>query len=343
MAKEEEKKFNLKDIVKDLNKTLKLNTQIAGDATTLDIPKLPTGSLTYDICMGGGFPIGRHTVIYGAESSGKTTISLMGLVEYFKTKDKRAALILDSEYAFDRKYAEGLGVDMSRVIIFQPDHLAEGHEVLMNLLRSDSIGYFVTDSIASLLPKSVIENAADASNIGRHAMGIGNMFKISNQYVGKNKVTAVWINQIRDSIGGYSGGISLPAGHAPKFYASVMLQVMRGTKVDNGDNTYMNRGKIRCTKNKVYIPYMEGEYDMEHGSGISLSQEVLDYGVQYGVLYKKGNSFYYDEAFENDEEKRKDHVFLGKSKGDAKQFLNDNVDLRATLADIIKQAAFQKE
>ena len=341
MAEEKKEKIDIQKLVDSINKELKIEgLQVAGSSKGLDIERLSTGSLSYDIATGGGFAVGRHNLLYGAESSGKSTVSLMALAEYQKTKDVRPALILDAEYAFDKKYAEQLGVDMTKVIILQPDHLDEGHDVLMNLLKSNSIGYFVVDSIAALLPKSILENSAEASNIGKHAQSIGNMFKISNSFLGKNKVTAVWINQIRDVIGGYGGGITQPAGHAPKFYSSIMIQVMRGTKVENPDGTFTNRGKIRVTKNKTYPPYAEAEYDMEHGSGISASQEVLDYGMKTNALYKKGNSFYYDETFENDEEKRYQHVSIGKSKAIAKQFLNDNTELRDVIYNKILKNQF---
>ena len=345
MAKETEvkKEQTLEELVAELNKELKLDSvQVIGSSKTLSIPRLNTGSLTYDICTGGGWAIGRHNHISGIQSSGKSTVSLLTVKEYQKTGDKRATLIVDAEYAFDKKYAEKLGVDLTKVIIVQPDHLAEGHDVLMGLLNRNAIGLFIVDSIAALLPKSVIENEADASNIGKHAQAIGNMFKISNSYVGKQNVTALWINQIRDQIGGYGGGTTIPGGKAQGFYASIMIDVFRGSKVDNGDGTFTNRGKIRVTKNKTAPPYQEAEYTMEHGSGINVSEEVLDYGVKSSVLYKKGHSYYYDETFVNDAEKNKDHIFLGKSKGDSKQFLDDNLELREILYNKILETYLNK-
>jgi len=331
-AKEEKKEQTIEELVAELNKELKLDSvQVIGSSKGLEIPRLSTGSLTYDICTGGGFAVGRHNHLSGVESSGKSTVSLSTLANYQRLGDKRVSLIIDAEYSFDKKYAKQLGVDLNKVIIIQPDHLAEGHNVLVALLEKNAIGLFIVDSIAALLPKSVIENEADASNIGKHAQAIGNMYKITNSFVGKNNVTGIWINQIRDSIGGYGGGTTLPGGRAQRFYSSIMIDVFRGSKVDNGDGTFTNRGKIRVTKNKTFPPYAEGEYDMEHGSGISTSQEVLDYGVISKVIYKKGHSFYYDETFENDVDKSKEHIILGKSKGDAKQFLNDNIDLRDLL------------
>lgn len=345
MAKEKEviKEQSLEDLVAELNKELKLDSvQIIGSAKSLDIPRLSTGSLTYDICTGGGWAVGRHNHVSGVMSSGKSTISLLTIKEYQKTGDKRATLIVDAEYSFDKKYANNLGVDLSKVIIIQPDDLTQGHDVLMGLLKRDAIGLFIVDSIAALLPKSVIENEADASNIGKHAQAIGNMFKISNSYVGKQLVTALWINQVRDQIGGYGGGTTTPGGKAQGFYSSIMIDVFRGSKEENKDGSYTNRGKIRVTKNKTAPPYAEGTYDMTHGSGISVSGEVLDYGVDTNVLYKKGHGYYYDETFENDAEKSKEHIFLGRSKADAVETLNDNIELRTMLYDTILKTQFEK-
>lgn len=340
-TEEVKKEQSLEDLVAELNKELKLDSvQVIGSSKALSIPRLSTGSLTYDICTGKGWAVGRHNHISGIQSSGKSTVSLLTVKEYQKTDDNRAALIIDAEYSFDRKYAEKLGVDLNKVIIIQPDDLSQGHDVLMGLLKRDAIGLFIVDSIAALLPKSVIENEADASNIGKHAQAIGNMFKISNSYVGRQGVTAIWINQIRDQIGGYGGGTTIPGGKAQGFYASIMIDVFRGSKVDNGDGTYTNRGKIRVTKNKTAPPYSEGEYTMEHGSGINVSEEVLDYGVKTRVLYKKGHSYYFDENYVNDPEKNKDHVFLGKSKSECKQFLDDNLEFRDKLYKLILDSQF---
>lgn len=336
MAKEEIKELSIEDLVADLNKELKVNDiHVLGSSKAMEMERLSTGSLTYDICTGGGYPFGRHVSLFGAESSGKTTNAIMALKKYQDSGDKRFSLVIDAEFAFDKVYAKNLGVDLSKVIIKQPDDVTEAHDLLLALLKRNAIGFGLVDSIAALQPKSVLENEADASNIGKHAQAIGNMFKASNSYIGKNKVAMIWINQIRDKIGSFTGGVSEPAGHVPKFYSSIRIQVFRGSKEDNGDGTFTNKGKITVQKNKTAPPYQSGEYCMNHGTGIDVSTEVLDYGVKSNVLYKKGHSFYYDETFENDAEKNKDHVFLGKSRGDSKQTLDDNPELRQVLYDKI--------
>lgn len=343
MAKETEKVQSIEDLVAELNKELKVNDiQILGSSKTMEMERLSTGSLTYDICSGGGYPWGRHVSVYGAESSGKTTNAIMALKQYQDSGDPRYALVIDAEFAFDKKYAENLGVDLSKVIIKQPDDVTEAHDLLLALLKRNAIGFGLVDSIAALQPKSVLENEADASNIGKHAQAIGNMFKASNSYIGKNKVVMIWINQIRDKIGSFTGGVSEPAGHVPKFYSSIRIQVFRGSKEDNGDGTFTNKGKITVQKNKTAPPYQSGEYYMNHGTGIDVSMEVLDYGVKSNVLYKKGHSYYYDETFENNAENNKDHIFLGKSKGDSKQFLDENLEFRKVLYDKILETYLNK-
>jgi recombination protein RecA len=332
---EGEKSLNIQEVLDNLNKTLKTNVQFANSGKGLDVERIRTGSITFDSSTGGGFPVGRHTCLYGPESSGKTTSALMAVAKYQKTTDGRYALFLDGEFAFDKKYAKALGVDLARLIVVQPDHTNQAQEVLLDLLRKDLIGIFVYDSIAAIQPISVLENDSDASNMGKHALAVGNIFKACNGLVSKNKVCAIWINQIRDKIGSYSGGYSMPGGHAPKFYCSIMIQVNRGTKVDNADGTHTNRGSIYVTKNKTAPPYKKGEYDMEHGSGISVSQEVLDYGVSTKVLYKVANTFYYDETGSNDNSKSAEHIKLGGTKSAAKNMLNDNIELRDILYDKI--------
>ena len=341
MAKEIE--IDIDALVAELNKELKVtDIHVLGSTKTMEMERLSSGSLTYDICTGGGYPLGRHVSLFGAESSGKTTNAIMALKKYQDSGDPRIALVIDAEFAFDKAYAKALGVDLTRVIIKQPDDVTEAHDLLMALLKRNAIGFGMVDSIAALQPKSVLENEADASNIGKHAQAIGNMFKAANSYIGKNKVVMIWINQIRDKIGSFTGGVSEPAGHVPKFYSSIRIQVFRGSKEDNGDGTFTNKGKITVQKNKTAPPYQSGEYCMNHGTGIDVSMEVMDYGTKSSVLYKKGHSFYYDKTFENNPENNKDHLFLGKSKGDAKEFLDNNLEFRDELYNKILETYLNK-
>lgn len=345
MTKDKNQKegLDINALVAELNKELKVSDVYVLDSNKVaDIERLSSGSLTYDICTGGGYPKGRHSSLYGAESSGKTTNAIMALKQYQDSGDPRVALVLDAEFAFDKNYAKNLGVDLSRVVFRQPEEVTEAHDVLMYLLKKDAIGFFIVDSIAALQPRSVIENEADASNIGKHANAIGNMFKSANSYVGKQKVVGLWINQIRDKIGSFTGGVSEPAGHVPKFYSSIRIQVFRGAKVDNGDGTFTNKGKITVNKNKTAPPYQSGEYSMQHGLGIDVSEEVMDWGTKSNVLFKKGHSFYYDETFENNVDNTKDYILIGKGRADAKKFLDDNLELRKVLYDKILETYITK-
>lgn len=333
--KEGEESFDLSKILTELNKSHKTNVQFANSSTNLDVERVRTGSITFDSASGGGFPKGRNTILYGPESSGKTTSALMAVANYHKSGDSRLALFIDGEFAFDKKYAKNLGVDLSKLLVVQPDHCNQAQEVLLELLQKDLIGIFVFDSIAAVQPLSVLENDADASNMGKHALAMGNIFKTCNGLISKNKVCGIWINQVRDKIGGYGGGYNLPGGFAPRFYASLMIQVNRGTKIDNPDGTFSNRGSIFVSKNKTAPPFKKGEYDMEHGTGISVSQEVLDYGITTRIIYKAGNTYFFDETFENDADKKDTHVKIGASKAAAKEYLNNNIDFRNHLYEYI--------
>jgi recombination protein RecA len=335
--------MDILNLAKEINKELgyKEGGVTASSSPALKIERFKTGSLTYDICTGGGVPIGRQIGIEGMESSGKTTISLLTLASYFKSNDDRPALFVDAEHAYDKKYAEKLGVDADRLLIFQPDNLEEASR-LVKLVSEGKVGMVVFDSIKACLPQKIIDEGVDSHNIGLHAKMMGLLIGSVNATTHKNKITVIWINQQRENPGGYGGGKVSPGGNALKFYASIRIEVFRGSKKVEGEG-HVNEGWIRVIKNKTAPPYQEGKYTMRHGTGICVSTEVLTYGVVYGVLYKKGHSYYYDETFENDEEKRGDHVMLGKGKDSARLLLDDNLELRDQLYDIILETALNND
>lgn len=326
-------------LIHEMNKEFKqeLVTSLL-HSTASDIKRMSFGSLGYDIVSGGGIPLGRNVLIHGAESSGKTTISIMSLAKYQKSGDPRYALVMDAEYAFDKKYAKKLGVDLSKVIFCQPDNSEHGYKVLKYLLEKNKIGWFLVDSIASLLPQSIIDSELDASNMGVHAKEIGKIFKSLNPLISKNEVVPLWINQERDSLGGYGGGTTIPGGRAQKFYAGIIISVFRGTKTANSDGTHINEGWIRVTKNKTAPPYQEAKYTMTHGKGICVASEVLQYGLACGLLYKSGHSHYYDESLENNPDNSKNHIKLGKSKAESIQFLKDNIEFTEALYQAILES-----
>jgi recombination protein RecA len=335
--------MNLEDLAKEINKDLgyKEGGVTTSSSPALKVERISFGSLTYDICTGGGFPIGRQIGIEGMESSGKTSATLLSLAAYFKSGDKRPALFVDAEHSFDKKYAESLGVDTDRLLIFQPDNLEEASKVVKKVVDG-SVGIIVFDSIKASVPEKIITEGVESHNIGLHAKMIGNLISAINANAYKNKTTILWINQQRENPGGYGGGKVSPGGNALKFYASMRIETFRGSKKEK-DGEYHNEGWIRVIKNKTAPPYKEGKYIMRHGTGICVSTEVLDYGVECEVLYKKGHSYYYDETFENDEEKRKDHVSLGSGKDAARLFLDDNLELREILYDKILELYLNQE
>ena len=327
--------MNLEDLAKEINKDLgyKEGGVTTSNSTALNVERIGFGSLTFDICTGGGFPVGKHILLEGMESSGKTSSTLLSLAAYFKSGDKRPALFVDAEHTFDKKYAKSLGVDLDRLLILQPDNLEESSKVVKKV-SDGKVGLIVFDSIKAALPEKIITEGVDSHNIGLHAKMVGTLFGSINSSINKNKVTVLWINQQRENPGGYGGGKVFPGGVAPKFYASIRIETFRGSKKEK-DGEYHNEGWIRVTKNKTYKPYQEGKYVMRHGTGICVSTEILDYGVACEVLYKKGHSYYYDETLENDEEKRSDHISLGVGKENARLFLDDNLETRDVLYDKI--------
>jgi recombination protein RecA len=322
-------------LAEDINKEvgMKEGGVTTSSAPALKIKRISFGSLTYDICTGGGYPIGRQIGIEGMESSGKTSATLLSLAAYFKSDDTRPALFVDAEHAFDKDYAEALGVDLDRLLIFQPDNLEEASKIVKNVVEG-KVGLTIFDSIKASLPEKIIKEGVDSHNIGLHAKMMGTLIGSINASVHKNESTVIWINQQRENPGGYGGGKVSPGGNALKFYASMRIETFRGSKKEK-EGEYHNEGWIRVIKNKTAPPYKEGKYIMRHGTGICVSTEVLEYGVDCGVLYKKGHSFYYDESLENDEEKRKNHTSLGGGKDAARLFLDDNVDLRDILYTLI--------
>jgi len=322
------------EINKDLG--LKEGGVQTNKSPALDIRRLKTGSLTFDICTGGGLPIGRQIGIEGMESSGKTTVALLSLASHFNSDDKRPAIIIDSEHAYDKKYAKNLGVDDDRLLIYQPDNLEQASAMTKKVISEGKVGVVVFDSIKASVPEKIIQEDVESHNLGLHAKMMGNLISSVGPISNKNNVTVIWINQQRENVGGYGSNKTSPAGNALKFHASIRIETFKGSKKKN-DSTgeYYNEGWIRVIKNKTAPPYQEGKYIMRHGTGIDVSTEVLDYGVACKVLYKKGHSFYYDESFKNNEEKRKDHVCLGNGKDAARKLLDENIELKEILYNTI--------
>lgn len=324
--------MDILELAKSINKELgvKEGGLMTSNTPSMNIERISTGSLSYDIITGGGLPKGRMIGIEGMESSGKSTLTLLSIASYMK-QDERPAALIDSEHAFDKKYAANLGLDIDRLLIVQPDNLEEAAMFTQKLVEG-KIGMVVFDSIKAATPQKIIEEGVDSHNIGLQAKMVGNMLASANPKLKKGDVTMLAINQQRDNPGGYGSGKVSPAGNALKFFASIRIETFRGAKAEHKDYGNYNEGWAKTVKNKTAPPYQQTrKYIMQYGTGICVSTEVLDYGIESGYLYKKGHSYYYDETLENDPDKSDKHVTLGGSKYKSKLFLDDNLEFRQAL------------
>lgn len=298
-----------------------------GDAAIEEVDVIPTGSLGLDIALGvGGYPRGRVIEIYGPESSGKTTLTLHAIAE--AQKQGGIAAFIDAEHAFDRYYAEKLGVDIENLIISQPDNGEQALEIADNLIRSGAIDIIIVDSVAALTPKSEIEGEMGDSKVGLHARLMSQALRKLTGSISKTKCTVIFINQLREKIGVMFGNPeTTTGGNALKFYASVRLDIRRSTQIKNSNNDVMgNKTRVKIVKNKVAPPFKTTEFDIMYGTGISKAGEVLDLGVDYEIIKKSGSWFSYEDSK------------LGQGRDAVKALLEDNPELMEELEAKIKEA-----
>ena len=287
-----------------------------GDSAVDDkIEVIPSGSLGLDIALGvGGYPRGRVIEIYGPESSGKTTLTLHAIAEAQKAGG--IAAFIDAEHAFDRFYAAKLGVDVENLIISQPDNGEQALEIADNLIRSGAIDIIVIDSVAALTPKAEIEGEMGDSRMGLQARLMSQALRKLTGTINKTKCTAIFINQLREKIGVMFGNPeTTTGGNALKFYASVRIDIRRSTQIKNGDEVIGNHSKVKVVKNKVAPPFRQAEFDIMYGEGISKVGEVLDMGVEKGVVNKSGSWYSYNDSK------------LGQGRDAVKELLKDNPEL----------------
>ena len=286
-----------------------------GDSVVADVEVIPSGSLGLDIALGvGGYPRGRVIEIYGPESSGKTTLTLHAIAE--AQKNGGIAAFIDAEHAFDRFYAQKLGVDIDNLIISQPDNGEQALEIADNLIRSGAIDIVVVDSVAALTPKSEIEGEMGDSKMGLHARLMSQALRKLTGSISKTNCTVIFINQLREKIGVMFGNPeTTTGGNALKFYASVRLDIRRRTQIKDGDKVIGNSTKVKVVKNKVAPPFQMTEFDIMYGQGISKVGEVLDIGVEYGIIKKSGSWFSYGDTK------------LGQGRDAVKGVIKDNPEL----------------
>ena len=291
-----------------------------GDEAVEEIESIPSGSIGLDLALGvGGYPKGRVVEIYGPEASGKTTLTLHAIAEC--QKKGGIAAFIDAEHAFDRFYAEKLGVDISELIISQPDHGEQALEIADNLIRSAAVDVVVIDSVAALTPKSEIEGEMGDSKMGLHARLMSQALRKLTASISKTNCCVFFINQLREKIGVMFGNPeTTTGGNALKFYASVRIDIRRSTQIKDANAQVLgNKTRVKVIKNKVAPPFKTTEFDIIYGEGISKIGEIIDLGVLSEIIKKSGSWFSYGETK------------LGQGRDGVKILLNDNPDLMEEL------------
>ena len=324
-SKEKSKALNL--AIEKLEKTYGKGTIMKlSDENIVKIPSIPTGSISLDIALGiGGIPKGRVVEIFGPESSGKTTLAMHCIAE--AQKKGGIAAFIDAEHAFDKTYAEKLGIDTENLLISQPDNGEQALEITEHLIRSNAIDIIVIDSVAALVPRGEIEGEMGDSMMGLQARLMSQALRKLTGAIHKSGCVCVFINQLRHKIGVMFGNPeTTTGGNALKFYSSVRLDIRRIGQIKDGpDNITGNRTKVKVVKNKVAPPFKIVEFDIIYGRGISKSGEILDLGVELEIIQKSGSWFSYKE------EK------LGQGRDSVKTILEDNPELISELETKIKE------
>ena len=297
-----------------------------GDEQIEDVEVIPTGSLALNAALGvGGYPKGRIIEIYGPESSGKTTLAIHAIAE--AQKRGGIAAFIDAEHAFDRFYAKKLGVDVDELLISQPDNGEQALEIADQLIRSSAIDIIVIDSVAALTPKAEIEGDMGDNKVGLQARLMSQALRRLTSTISKTNTTCIFINQLREKIGVMFGNPeTTTGGNALKFYASVRLDIRRVTTLKDGDTPIGNQVRVKIVKNKVAPPFRKAEFEITFGEGISHVGEIVDLGVELGIIKKSGSWFSYGESR------------LGQGRDAVKKIIKDNPELSEELEGKIAEA-----
>ncbi len=297
-----------------------------GDDSVEEVAVIPTGSIALNAALGvGGYPRGRVIEIYGPESSGKTTLAIHAIAEAQKAGG--IAAIIDAEHAFDRFYAEKLGVDVENLWISQPDSGEQALEIADQLIRSSAVDIVVIDSVAALTPKAELEGDMGDSKMGLQARLMSQALRKLTATISKTNTTCIFINQLRDKIGVMFGNPeTTTGGNALKFYASVRLDIRRVSQLKDGDEVIGNQTRVKVVKNKVAPPFRKAEFDIMFGEGISRAGEIIDLGVDKGIIKKSGSWFSYGDTK------------LGPGRDAAKKCIEDNPELADELEAAIMEA-----
>ena len=301
-----------------------------GDAKKVDVELLPSGSLSLDLALGGGYPKGRIIEIYGPESSGKTTLTLHAIAE-IQNQGGTAAFI-DAEHALDPSYARKLGVDTENLLIAQPDNGEQALEIAETLVRSNAVDLIVVDSVAALTPQAEIDGDMGDSHMGLQARLMSQALRKLTGIINKSKATVIFINQIRMKIGVMFGNPeTTTGGNALKFYASVRMDIRRTGQIKVGDDIIGNRTKVKIVKNKIAPPFRLAEFDIMYNEGISKTGDILDLAAQYGVVEKSGAFYKYGGET------------IGQGRDKTKTFLKDNPEIMSEIDNKVREAVKSSE
>ena len=322
----------LEAILKEINKQYgNGSVMLLGESPTMDIEVIPSGSLTLDLALGiGGYPRGRVVEIFGPESCGKTTLAIHAVAEAQKMGLKAA--YIDAENAFDRDYAENLGVDVNSLLFAQPDCGEDCLEIATKLISSGKIGICVIDSVAALIPKAELEGTIGDARVGLQARMMSQALRKMVGIIKKSNCCCIFINQLREKIGVLFGNPeTTTGGNALKFYASIRLDVRKSTQIKDGDEATANLTKVKVIKNKCAPPFRKAEFEIEYGKGINKFNEIIDQAIEFDIIHKQGSWFYYE------------NTQIAQGKNNVISILKDNPELLEEIEQQVKDKIINKD